>query len=373
MRRVILFGAGGYTGRLTAEVMVRAGLTPVLAGRSGTAMQKLVGDLAHLAPLDAAPTWAVADAADPASLRALITSPEDVLVTTVGPFTLMGRPAIEAAIAAGATYIDSTGEGPFIHDVFTTYHEQALATGARLLTAFGYDYVPGNLAAELLLAELPGTTPRVEMGYFVTGKFGMSSGTKASVAALMAADRYVFHGGELGTTRSAPAVAEFTWADGTQRQALAITGTEQFTLPPRHPHLIDVDVYLGWAGSSTKAVAAGGAVAGAIARTPVVGERIESEVQKRLAAKTGEGPDAESRAGSRSIALARAFDGVGTQLGQVEVHGPNGYDLTAELLAWAAAMAATGRIQGTGALGPAQAFGLDALVEGCALMGLRRV
>jgi short subunit dehydrogenase-like uncharacterized protein len=189
----------------------------------------------------------------------------------------------------------------------------------------------------------------------------------------MAADRYVFHGGELGTTRSAPAVAEFTWADGTQRQALAITGTEQFTLPPRHPHLIDVDVYLGWAGSSTKAVAAGGAVAGAIARTPVVGERIESEVQKRLAAKTGEGPDAESRAGSRSIALARAFDGVGTQLGQVEVHGPNGYDLTAELLAWAAAMAATGRIQGTGALGPAQAFGFDALVEGCALMGLHRI
>ena len=373
MRRVILFGAGGYTGRLTAEAMVRAGLAPVLAGRSAQAMQDLVGELAPLAPLDAAPTWAVADASDPASLTALVTSPDDVLVTTVGPFSLFGQAAIEAAIAAGAVYIDSTGEGPFIHDVFTTYHEQALGTGARLLTAFGYDYVPGNLAAEILLSEIPETAQRIETGYFVTGKFGMSSGTKASVAAMMAADRYVFHGGELDVTRSAPAVADFTWTDGTERQALAITGTEQFTLPPRHPHLIDVDVFLGWAGSGSKALAAGGSVAGAIARTPVVGERIESEFQKRLAAKTGEGPDADARAGSTSVAIARAFDGIGTTLGQVEVHGPNGYDLTAELLAWAAAMAATGRVQGTGALGPVEAFGLDALVEGCALMGLRRI
>lgn len=372
MRRVVLFGAGGYTGRLTAEAMVRAGLAPVLAGRSAQAMQDLVAELAPLAPIDAAPTWAVADAGDRASLTALITSPDDVLVTTVGPFTLMGGAAIEAAIEAGAVYIDSTGEGPFIYDVFTRYHEQALATGARLLTAFGYDYVPGNLAAELLLAEVPETAQRVETGYFVTGKFGMSSGTKASVAALMAADRYSFHGGELRATRSAPAVADFTWADGTQRQALAITGTEQFTLPARHPRLVDVDVFLGWAGSGSKALAAGGAVAGAIARAPVVGERIESELQKRLAAKTGEGPDAESRAGSRSVAIARAFDGIGTPLGQVQVEGPNGYDLTAELLAWAAAMAATGRIQGAGALGPVQAFGLDALVDGCALMDLRR-
>lgn len=373
MRRVILFGAGGYTGRLTAEAMVRAGLAPVLAGRTAQAMQDLVGELAGVAPIDAAPTWAVADARDPASLSALITSPDDVLVTTVGPFTLMGAAALDAAINAGATYIDSTGEGPFIHEVFSDRDGQARATSARLLTAFGYDYVPGNLAAEMLLAELPETPQRIETGYFVTGKFGMSSGTKASVAAMMAAERYVFHGGELSATRSAPTVADFTWADGTERQALAITGTEQFTLPSRHPRLIDVDVFLGWAGSGTKALAAGGAVAGAIARTPVVGEKIESEVRKRLSAKTGEGPDADARAGSRSVAIARAFDGIGTQLGQVEVHGPNGYDLTAELLAWAAAMAATGRLQGTGALGPAQAFGLDALIEGCAEMGLHRV
>ena len=60
-------------------------------------------------------------------------------------------------------------------------------------------------------------------------------------------------------------------------------------------------------------------------------------------------------------------------LGSVRVEGPSPYDLTAELLAWGAAMLLTGQAQGTGALGPVDAFGLTALVRGCADLGLARV
>ncbi|MFZ4487643.1 MAG: saccharopine dehydrogenase NADP-binding domain-containing protein, partial [Candidatus Nanopelagicales bacterium] len=175
--RVILFGATGYTGRLAAHSMVRAGLSPVLAGRSASRLAELVDELAALGFAESAPTWQVADVSDPASVQALVTDPSDVLVSTVGPFTSLGDPAISAAIRAGAAYVDSTGEPPFIGRVFTDYHRLALGSGARLLTAFGYDYVPGNLAGALAIASAraSGSTPvRVEIGYFVQGAFAMS-------------------------------------------------------------------------------------------------------------------------------------------------------------------------------------------------------
>ncbi|MEX1210191.1 MAG: saccharopine dehydrogenase NADP-binding domain-containing protein, partial [Candidatus Nanopelagicales bacterium] len=150
--QIILFGATGYTGRLTAEAMVRAGLAPVLAGRRHDAVARLADRLAPLAPSPAVqPTIAVADVTDRSSVRRLIEDSADVIVSTVGPFVEWGDPAVEAAIDAGAAYLDSTGEPPFIRRIFDDFGPRAETTGARLITAFGYDYVPGNLAGALAL------------------------------------------------------------------------------------------------------------------------------------------------------------------------------------------------------------------------------
>src|SRR5205807_1941846 len=51
----------------------------------------------------------------------LLVQGRDVLVSTVGPFVRWGAPAIEAAIDAGAVYIDSSGEPAFIRRVFEDY------------------------------------------------------------------------------------------------------------------------------------------------------------------------------------------------------------------------------------------------------------
>lgn len=232
--RVILFGATGYTGRLAAESMVRAGLAPVLAGRSAAALTELVAELAPFAPIDSAPTWQVAEVGDQGSVNALLASPADVLVSTVGPFTHLGAPAITAAINAGASYVDSTGEPPFIREVFEHYDSKAQVTGARLLTAFGYDYVPGNLAGALALqqARSMGAVPtRVEIGYFVGGEsFGISSGTKASAAAIMLAPSFAFHHGGISTERSARSTSSFE-VDGKTLAGLSVGGSEHFALP----------------------------------------------------------------------------------------------------------------------------------------------
>ena len=101
--RIVLFGATGYSGRLTAEAMVERGMRPVLAARSRDKLEALAGELGEELEL------AVADVSDPPSVRALVDK-GDVLVTTVGPFVRWGAPAAAAATSAGAHYIDSTGE-----------------------------------------------------------------------------------------------------------------------------------------------------------------------------------------------------------------------------------------------------------------------
>ena len=96
-------------------------------------------------------TSKVADVSRPETVTALVEE-GDVIVATVGPFVKWGAAAAEAAIAKGAHYIDSTGEPPFIRDVFERYGPRAESAGIGMITAFGYDWVPGNLAGALALA-----------------------------------------------------------------------------------------------------------------------------------------------------------------------------------------------------------------------------
>ncbi len=74
----------------------------------------------------------------PGALRDLI-EPGGVLVSTAGPFLKVGRPAVAAAADAGAIYLDSSGEPPFIRQAFEEFGPRPERTGAVLLTAFGYD------------------------------------------------------------------------------------------------------------------------------------------------------------------------------------------------------------------------------------------
>ena len=372
--RIVLLGATGYTGRLTAEAMVRAGLAPVLAGRRHDAVVRLADRLAPLAPSpDLAPTIAIADAADPASVRRLISAGSDVLVSTVGPCMEWGEAAVEAAVEAGAAYLDSTGEPPFIRRVFDDYGPRAERTGARLVTAFGYDYVPGNLAGALALrrcrrAGRPAT--RLDIGYFIDGSFGISSGTRASAAGVLLAPSYARRGGVIVERRaSGGRTRAFDLGRGRTWKALPVAGSEHLALPLTDPDVTDIEVWLGWAGRWTPAAAYAGSALGAIAALPGAGERTMRALRQRLGRTTGEGPDAASRAAARTVVQAEAFDAVGRPLTTVRMEGPSPYDLTAELLAWGAAMAATTTMS-PGAHGPVDAFGLDALERGCADMGL---
>jgi short subunit dehydrogenase-like uncharacterized protein len=361
--RIALFGATGYTGRLAAEALVERGESPLLAARSAEKLEALAAELGGL-------EWAVADVDDPETIRALVDR-GDVLVTTVGPFVRYGEPAVQAAIARGAHYIDSTGEPPFIRAVFERYGGGAQAAGCGLLTAFGNDWVPGNLAGALALREAGDAARRVEVAYYATGEMDMSGGTRASSAAVVAEPGFAWRGGRIITERMAKRVREFD-VRGKRRPAVSLAATEHYALPRVAPQLLDVDVYLGWFGPMSRPLQAFSLGMSALGAVPGARSAFSALTERFVKGSTG-GPDAEARARSGSHYLAIARDGAGKALSEVHLEGPNGYTITGLLLAWGAGIAARGGLKGTGALGPADGFGLDVLENGAAELGLRRV
>src|SRR5688572_10247602 len=126
MSRIVLFGATGLTGRLTAEALVKRGRQPVLGGRSRDRLDQTARELGE--DLDVV----AADASDPASLEDLVDR-GDVLLSTVGPFVRWGDPPVKAAIRRGAHYLDSNGEPPFNRRIFDHHGPRAAEAGVGLL------------------------------------------------------------------------------------------------------------------------------------------------------------------------------------------------------------------------------------------------
>jgi short subunit dehydrogenase-like uncharacterized protein len=363
--RIVLFGATGYTGRLTAEALVERGAKPLLAARNEESVDKLGAELGG--GLDTA----VADVSRPETVAALVTK-DDVMISTVGPFARWGGPAVEAAVRAGAGYFDSTGEAAFIRRVFEDYGPLAERTGSGLVTAFGFDWVPGNLAAALALRDAGDAAVRVSVGYYATGSSGgMSGGTQASSVGVMLDPSFAFRDGRIQTERGAKRVASFE-VDGRRLQAISVGSSEHFALPQVYPHLREVDVYLGWFGPASRPMQALSAGLGLATKVPGAREAIGAALGKLVRGSTG-GPGPEERAKGGSHVVAIAYDGEGNAIASARVAGVDGYTFTGRILAWGATAALEHGLKGAGALGPVAAFGLEELERGCAEAGIERI
>jgi short subunit dehydrogenase-like uncharacterized protein len=361
--RIVVFGATGYTGRLVSESLVGRGAKPVLAARSRDRLEALANDLGG--GLDTA----VADVADPKSVRALVER-GDVLVSTVGPFARWGDAAADAAVDAGASYIDSTGEPAFIRRIFDDYGPRAERAGIGMLTAAGYDWIPGNLAGALALRDAGDAAVEVAVGYFLTGG-GMSGGTAASLAGALLEPSFAYRDGRIVTERSGRRTRTFD-VSGKRLTGISVGATEHFSLPRVHPGLRDVEVALGWLGPASHVMPAFGAGLDLVTKLPPVRSGIEALVGRFVKGSTG-GPDAEARSKSGSRIVGLALDAGGRELARVDLRGVNGYTFTGDFIAWAAAQAAEPGFQATGALGPVDAFGLERLEVGVAEAGLSRL
>jgi short subunit dehydrogenase-like uncharacterized protein len=189
---VICYGASGYTGRLTAEHLLKtygaAGdLTWAMAGRSAA---KLAEVRSQIGAPDSLPL-VVADAADPASLAAMARRAK-VIISTVGPYQLYGDGLVAACAEAGTDYVDLTGESHWIAKMIPANEAKAKASGARIVFSCGFDSIPFDLgvffAEEEAMKRFGASVPRVR-GRMRDMKGGLSGGTLASGMATMAAQQ----------------------------------------------------------------------------------------------------------------------------------------------------------------------------------------
>ena len=368
MKRIVLWGATGYTGALVAEALVGSGLPVTLAGRDAERLSRLRERLSGAAE------WRVevADASQPGSVAALVDA-DTVLVATVGPFTRFGWPAAQAAAESGAAYIDCTGEPPFLRRVHDTLAVPSARSGAMLAPAFGYDYVPGQVAAAYALRDAPEACG-VRVGYFTSGRVGRtaaSGGTLASMAAIAAEPSYAWRDGQLRQERAAARVLSMR-VEGQARTGLSVGGAEHVFLPRTFPGLRTVDVYLGWAGSRSRWVQAFSAAAAPLTRMPGARRLVDWATRRLVRGSTG-GPSVADRSSVTSRAVAEALDDEGAVLSRAELSGPNPYDLTAALLAAAAGRLCHERSAApVGVVGPLELFGVQGMLDLAAEVGMRR-
>ncbi|MFJ2830382.1 saccharopine dehydrogenase family protein [Streptomyces sp. NPDC087263] len=187
---IVLFGATGFVGELTAEYLAShapKGLRWAIAGRSQEKLDRLRERLAGTAEVQDAPGASGvpdapdvlrADVSDPESLRELARHAR-VVATTVGPYVTYGEELVAACADAGTDYVDLSGEPEFVDLTYVRHDTRARETGARLVHACGFDSIPHDLGAYFTVQQLPEGVP-LRVDGFVRAQAMFSGGTFAS-------------------------------------------------------------------------------------------------------------------------------------------------------------------------------------------------
>jgi short subunit dehydrogenase-like uncharacterized protein len=377
---LVLFGATGFTGRLTAQYLARhapTGLRWALAGRSPA---KLEAVRDHVATIDHALgdlPLLTADVTDDVSLKD-IANRARVVITTVGPYLTYGEPLVAACAEAGTDYVDLTGELEFVDRMYVAHHAIALQTGARLVHACGFDSIPHDLGAYFTVRQLPDDVPItlrgvVRAGAMISGgTFHTTMNGLARVRSARAATAARRQLEQRPDGRSSRAVAGKPHRDTVLGRWLLpvptidpmIVARSGAALPAYGPDFR----YSHFAGTKTLRYAVGGATTvaalGLAAQVPPLRRALLRRIPQ------GEGPDAARRA--RSWFTVDFVGEGGGQTVRTRVSGGDpGYDETAKMLAESAlCLAFDDNPPTAGQVTTAQAMG-DALTDRLLAAGLK--
>jgi short subunit dehydrogenase-like uncharacterized protein len=394
---IILYGATGFVGKLTAEYLARAGgdARIALAGRSTERLEAVRKTLDA-----AAQSWQLitADATSPSTLDEMAARTR-VVITTVGPYSKYGLPLVAACAAAGTDYADLTGEAMFVRDSIDQYHKQAADTGARIVHACGFDSVPSDLTVYALhrAARDEGSGELTETNFVVRSmRGGASGGTIATAVEIMRtassdpdARRQMADPYTLSTDRGAEpdvgAQPDLPLRRGSQlAPELAGVWTAGFPMAPFNTRIVRrSNALLDWAygrqfrytetvsvGSSPLAPIASAVMTGVGNAMFAVGGRVLHRVPRglvdRVLPKPGSGPSEKTRErGFYKVEAYTTTTSGARYVARMEQRGDPGYKATSVLLGECALALAKDRDKLSdlhGVLTPAAAMG-DALLS----------
>ncbi|WP_051716590.1 saccharopine dehydrogenase family protein [Streptomyces sp. NRRL F-5727] len=377
---VVLFGATGFVGELTAEYLAEhapAGCRWALAGRSAARLAALRDRLAAGRPHLADVPLLVADSGDPASLRALAESAR-VVASTVGPYVWYGEGLVAACADAGTDYLDLTGEAEFVDLMYVRHDARARETGARLVHACGFDSVPHDLGVLFTVERLPEGVP-LRVDGFVRAGAVFSGGTFASALTAFGRGREILRAAHERRLHAPRLVGRRARAPLGAPRFSTETGTWALPLPTLDPQVVARSAaslerygpdfrYRHYASVKTLPMALGGTAAIGAAVTAAQLPPLRRWMMDRYEA--GSGPSAERRA--RSWFTVRFVGEGGGRRVFTEVSGGDpGYDETAKMLAESALCLALDPLPETaGQVTTAVAMG-DALITRLRAAGLR--
>jgi short subunit dehydrogenase-like uncharacterized protein len=376
---IVLFGATGFTGGLTAEYLARHAPEATRWALAGRSLDKLARVRERLSAIDTACAeleLLQADAADADALRA-VAERTHVVATTVGPYLEHGEPLVAACARAGTDYADLTGEPEFVDRSYVRHHATAVASGARLVHACGFDSIPHDLGVLFTVQQLPEDVPITVRGY-------VSAGGRPSAGTFHSAVTQFSRLRQTGAAYAARRRVE----PRPPRRVSSVKGPVLYErslgawalpLPTIDPQVVKrsagalerygPDFSYGHYAAVKQLPVALGAAAGvgavfALAQLPPT----RSLLLVRM--KSGDGPSPERR--ERSWFRVRFVGEGGGERVVTEVSGGDpGYDETAKMLAESALCLATDSLPPTsGQVTPAVAMG-DALIERLRRRGIR--
>jgi short subunit dehydrogenase-like uncharacterized protein len=331
----LIYGATGFTGRLVAAEAVRRGLAPILAGRHDEAVLALAEELklpARVFTLD---------------------SPKDVqrglegvrlVLHCAGPFVITSRPMVDVCLGLRAHYLDITGEIPVFEAVLARDGE-AKQAGIALVPGVGFDVVPTDCLAALLLQDLPDA---IHLDLAFTGERGSwSAGTLKTAIEAMPGAGAVRRDGRIVEVTVAHEVRDIVFSCG--RRTTVTVPWGDVSTAYHTTGIPNIRVYTGMSPQQINQLRKLAKVLPAMRVTAV----------KRLAqwwvGRSVKGPDEKTRATARAYLWGRASNERGLAVTRT-METPEGYTLTALAAVECAARVLAGRIK-PGAWTPARAFG----------------
>jgi short subunit dehydrogenase-like uncharacterized protein len=343
MTPFLLYGSNGYTGTLIAELAVRRGLVPILAGRNAEAVARQAAALGLQHRAFALEDRAALDAA---------LSEVALVVHAAGPFSRTAQPMADACLRVRRHYLDITGEIA-VFEALAARDSEAKAAGVMLLPGVGFDVVPSDCLAAHVKSRLP-TATRLTLAFLALGR--PSRGTATTVVENLWKGGMVRSGGRLVPVPPAHKTRRFDFGE---RSAQAITipwgdvSTAYYSTG-----IPDIEVFSATGAVARRAARIGRRLGPALALlgTPLVQRLILKGI------KAGPpGPSPAQRARARSLLVAEAEDAAGQRVVS-RLSAPEGYTLTADSTLRSVEAVGAGRIR-PGFATPSLAFGKDFVLE----------
>ena len=338
-KQFLIYGATGYTGKLTARAAKEKGLTPILAGRNEAKLKAIAGPLGF--------PYRAFDLSERAKLNAALAA-VDAVLHIAGPFSATSKPMADACLRTHTHYLDITGEID-VFEALAARDAEAKRAGVMLLPGVGFDVVPSDCLALHLKQRL---TDAIDLKIYMGGLNALSRGTaKSMLEAIPRGTRSRRDGRIVTTPHSIESTCDF--GEG-PRPTIAISWGDIAT------------AYFSTRIPNIEVHAEANAQLRAAARLPgfvrkIAGTSLMQSLLKALVDRIPEGPSDEARRRGRVVLVGVVTNAKGERA-RARLTTSEGYTLTAETASEIARRVAAGEAK-PGFQTPSLAFGADFILQ----------